>query len=276
VLFSKTNNHQVIHTASPFVTTVEDNEHDLLNPAIKGTEGILKSIKANNPNIKRVVITSSFASIADLSKGARVGYTYTEKDWNPVTYEDAKAAENGSIAYCASKTFAEKAAWDFVEKEKPNFDIATICPPMVYGPAVPDSIQDLTKLNTSSADIYRFIDGSTKEVPDTAFYAWVDVRDVAEAHLKAYALPKAGGERYFITGGRYTYQEVCDIIRKEFPELKEKVPEGKTGYRGPDSYAVSNEKARKELGIKFFSLERCVKDMVEEFLVIEKRLEGKD
>lgn len=146
---------------------------------------------------------------------------------------------------------------------------------MVYGPAVPDSIQDLGKLNTSSADIYRLMNGSEKEVPDTTFFAFVDVRNVAEAHLKAYALPEAGGQRYVTTGGRFTYQEICDIIQKEFPQLKEKVPEVQAGYRGPETYAVSNEKAKKELGIGFISLEKCVKDMVEEFLAIEKKSGGK-
>lgn len=273
-LFSLANQAQVIHTASPFVLQVEDNERDLLKPAIQGTVGILKSIKANAPNVKRVVITSSFASILDLDKGARVGYTYTEKDWNPVTREFAQKSTDGSVGYCASKTLAEKAAWSFIETEKPNFDLATICPPMVYGPAVPDSIQslDLDKLNTSSSDIYRLMNGSSTEVPDTAFFAFVDVRDVAEAHLKAYSVAAAGGQRYFTTGGRLTYQAVCDIIRKEYPQLKEKTPEGKPGYNGPESYAVNGEKLTKELGIDYTPLDKSIKDMVDEFLVIEKRL----
>ena len=105
--------------------------------------------------MKRVVITSSFASILDIDQGTRSGYTYTENDWNPVTYETAsKQDTDGSVAYSASKTFAEKAAFDFVKKNKPNFNISTICPPMVYGPAA-HAPPSLDKLNTSSADIYR-------------------------------------------------------------------------------------------------------------------------
>lgn len=139
---------------------------------------------------------------------------------------------------------------------------------------MPDSIHDLKSLNTSSADIYRLINGSEKEAPSTAFFAFVDVRDVAEAHLKAYALKQAGGQRFFTTGGRFTYQQICDVIRKNYPELaaKGRTPEGKPGDYGPESYDVSNAKASKELGIRFRDLETCVKDMVDEFLDVEKQL----
>ena len=73
---------QVIHTASPFQMAVTDNEKELLQPAVQGTKGVLKSIKAYNPSVRRVVITSSFASIVDVTKGDRPEHTYTEKDWN--------------------------------------------------------------------------------------------------------------------------------------------------------------------------------------------------
>ena len=74
------------------------------------------------------VITSSFAAIIDTGKGNRPGYVYSEKDWNPMTEEEA--LENPARGYFGSKTFAEKAAWDFVEKEKPNFSLATVKYPL--------------------------------------------------------------------------------------------------------------------------------------------------
>lgn len=122
----------VIHTASPFVFDVADNERDLLEPAIQGTTGILESVAKHAPQVKRVVVTSSFAAIIDMGKTPEEAatYTYTEEDWNPCTYEEAKAG-NGAIAYCASKAFAERCAFDFVKDKHPNFDVATICPPMV-------------------------------------------------------------------------------------------------------------------------------------------------
>ena len=87
----------VLHTASPFHFNVQDPVKDFLDPAIKGTRGILKSIKAYAPTVKRVVITSSFASIVNADKHPPV---YSEKDWNPVTWEEAM---DHSKVYRASK-----------------------------------------------------------------------------------------------------------------------------------------------------------------------------
>ena len=264
----------VIHTASPFVLEVKDNEKDLLIPALHGTQGVLKSIKKNNPNVKRVVVTSSFAAILDMDKGPRPDHTYSEADWNPATYDSAKN-NGGSYAYCASKKIAEKAAFDFVEQEKPNFDVATICPPMIYGPNS-HPVESMSKLNTSSADIYRLINGSSKEVPDTAFFAWVDVREVATAHRLAYEKSEAAGQRYFVTGGPYSYQEICDIVRKHFPEIKDKVPEGKpgSGNGGVKHYDLDNSKSRK-LGVEYRSLEQSMIDTTKNLLELEKRTGGK-
>ncbi|KAH8592762.1 putative cinnamoyl-CoA reductase [Bisporella sp. PMI_857] len=261
----------VIHTASPFVTKVEDNVRDLLDPAIKGTTEVLKSIQKNNPKVKRVVLTSSFAAVGDFTKGIRPGYTYSEKDWNPVTLEIASNPEtDGTIAYCASKTFAEKAAFDFVKENNVNFSVASILPPMIYGPAA-HTVEGLDHLNTSSADLYRLINGSEKIVPGDVFYAWVDVRDVGEAHLLAYEAPKAGGQRYLTTAGNYTYQQIVDIIRRDFPEKRSVVPEGTPGTPLPDVYRLDNSKIQNELGIKFRTLESSIHDAIAEFVELEKK-----
>ncbi len=136
---------------------------------------MLKAARAYSPAIKRIVITSSFAAVLDYSTGTRPGYVYSEKDWNPMTTDEAQSAGPGA-AYLVSKTIAERAAWDFVEKEKPDFSIATLTPPMVYGPLA-QTFNDLSKLNESSSEVYSLYSGSDKEVPPTAFYAAVDVRD---------------------------------------------------------------------------------------------------
>lgn len=101
----------VIHTASPFDLHVENNERDLLRPAIDGTRNILQSIQKSFPLVNRVVLTSSFTAVRDPTKGTRRGYTYSEADWNPATYEEAAKKEtSGSFAYAAAKALAERAA----------------------------------------------------------------------------------------------------------------------------------------------------------------------
>lgn len=136
----------------------------------------------------------------DITKGNWPDHVYSEADWNPIPYEVAAASDAyGAVSYSTAKALAERAAWDFVQEVKPQFDIATIMPPMIYGPNLNATV-DLANLNTSSADIYRLISPQSKSsdlVPDM-FWNYVDVRDVAEAHLRAYEVPKAGGERFFI------------------------------------------------------------------------------
>jgi len=253
----------VIHTASPFHFNITDTKKDLLDPAIIGTTGILKAVAKYGKSVKRVVITSSFASIVDGSKGNRAGYKYSEKDWNPVT--EAQALENPSNGYRASKTFAEKAAWEFVEKEKPGFDIATICPPLVLGPIV-HYLNSLDALNTSNQRVRNLITGQNKsEIPDTGVYIWVDVRDLALAHVKAIEVPEAGNKRFFVTAGYFSNKEIADIIRKNFKEYESELP-GKDVKGGdyPEGgvYGYDNERTTSVLGIKFRGLDESITDLV--------------
>lgn len=263
----------VIHTASPFFLSVEDNVRDLLDPAIKGTTEILQSVAAHAPQVKRVVITSSFAAILTVTDGLRPGYTYSERDWNPVTYEVASAPDTkGGIAYPASKTFAEKAAFKFVEEKKPNFTIATICPPMIYGPLA--HYADIKKLNTSSADIWRFIDGSLKDAEGpgpTPFPLFADVRDVGEAHAKAYEHHKHSNERYFITTGNFLYNDVCKILQNTLKgtEYEGNVPNPE-GTARAESYKADTSKAKKELGMDFISLEKCISDTTKSLIQLKE------
>lgn len=82
----------VLHLASPFLLQVEDNERDLLQPAIRGTEQVLESVHKYGPDVKRVVITSSFSSIIDIPKGNRPGTVLmTQADCRPdVAWVDNK------------------------------------------------------------------------------------------------------------------------------------------------------------------------------------------
>lgn len=260
----------VIHIASPFTVNIKDNEKDLLIPAIEGTTQILESTYKYAPQVKRVVITASFASIFDLSKGIRPGYVYSEKDFNPATYDEGKNG-SGIFAYCASKVLAEKAAWKFVEEKQPRFTVSVINPPAIYGPNH-HYIDNLSELNTSSGMFYSLMNGSLTEVPPTTTWAVVDVRDVALAHKLAYYKPEAGGQRYLTTLGRFSFQKICDILREEFPELRDRVPIGNPGEPLPDVYDVDNTKVKSELGIDFISLRQMVIDTAKNLLDIEKQI----
>ncbi|EAU34910.1 conserved hypothetical protein [Aspergillus terreus NIH2624] len=253
----------VLHTASPFHYNISDPVKDFLDPAIKGTTGILKAIKAYAPTVKRVVITSSFAAIVNAKEHAKV---YSEKVWNPVTWEEAM---DPAQTYRASKTFAEKAAWDFVEKEKPNFDVATINPPLVLGPVV-HYLNSLDAINTSNNRIANMIRGNCKDkLPPSGTFLWVDVHEVALAHVRAIEVPEAGGQRFFLTAGLYSNKEIADIIRDSFPELADKLPSKDEPSDMPtDVYGYDNTKSIQVLGIKYRSLKESVVETVKSLLTI--------
>ncbi len=126
---------------------------------------------------------------------------------------------------------------------------------MIYGPLEHDA--SLDHLNTSSADIYRLMNGSQTEPGPTAFPAFADVRDVGEAHVRAYEKPK--GSRYFIAAGNFQYPEVCDIIRKVLPAYASKVPDA-SSTATVETFKVDNEHAAKDLGIRFIQLEQTISD----------------
>jgi nucleoside-diphosphate-sugar epimerase len=180
-----------------------------------------------------------------------------------VTHE--QALQNPGNGYRASKTFAERAAWDFVKSEKPNFTLTTLNPPLVLGPVV-HYLNSLDALNTSNSNTRNIIQGKAKEeIPPTPVPLWIDVRDLAVAHVKAIELEEAQGQRFFTTAGYFTNREIVEIIRKNFPEYKDILPaESVKGGDLPEGGFAkpNNERTKKVLGIKFRSLEESIVDLV--------------
>ncbi|KAL3444392.1 NAD(P)-binding protein [Aspergillus insuetus] len=252
----------VIHTASPFALEVADNEKDLLQPAIQGTLNIVEAVAEYGSGVRRVIVTASFASMLDLDQAFRPGYRYTEADWNPCSYETARTTSSATMAYCASKALAEKALWDWVAEKKPAFGVTTICPPWIFGPTIDEG---WSKLNESTETIWNLINGSLSEVPDNDFAAFVNIHDAAQAHLRAYESEKAAGDRFIVAGGRFVKQEACDIIRRRFPELQDKVPKGIPGDY-IETYIADGSKARDVLGLEYRDLETTMVEAVEDLL----------
>lgn len=259
----------VLHTASPFHFNVTDVQKDLIDPAVIGTTGILKSIKKSAPTVKHVVITSSFAAMVQADKGFWPGHEYSEADWNSITSEQAN--ENPMFGYRASKTFAEKAAWEFLEKEKPNFSISTINPPMVFGPIV-HPLDSLENLNTSNERIRNAVQGKFKdEIPASGVHFQVDVRQVGEAHVNAFEKPDAANKRFFVTAGYFSNKEIVQIIKKNFPQYKDlpgdSTPGGDYPEGTPDKglYTYNNKRSIEILGLKYLPLEQTIVDTVKSF-----------
>ncbi|OQU97516.1 hypothetical protein CLAIMM_03441 [Cladophialophora immunda] len=254
----------VIHTASPFHFNVTNVQRDLLDPATKGTTGLLRSIVKNAPSVKQVVITSSFASVVNPFKGSWPEHTYTEEDWNPVTLQ--QASESIANGYRASKTFAEKAAWEFLQQQEPPlFSLTTICPPLVLGPVI-SHLSSLDNLNTSNQVIRDLIQGKHKDkIPDNMTFTWVDVRDLALCHVLALEKPEAANQRFLVAAGYFCNRELVDIIRKQHPRLRDRLPAENSpggGYPEAGLYKVDSTKATKILGVTWKKLPDTVTDTV--------------
>ena len=246
----------VLHTASPFHHNF-DKPTELLDPAIKGTVGILYAIKAYAPSVKRVAITSSFAAIVNPKNHAKV---YSESNWNPVTYEEG--INDRSETYRASKTLAERAAWKFVEDEKPNFALSTVNPPLVYGPIV-HYLNSLDAINTSNQRFVSLLQGGwKKELPGTGMWIWVDVRDVALAHVRAIEVPEAAGKRFFVTAGHYDNEDIANIVKKELPEYASYLPSNYKSDKPAALFGYDNSRSKEILGLSYTPLEKTVVDTI--------------
>lgn len=153
-----------------------------------------------------------------------------------------------------------------MEKEKPNFDLATINPPLVLGPVV-HYLTSLDAINTSNARISRFVRGFDKEaIPPTGVFLWVDVRDVALAHVRTIEVPD-GAQRFFVTAGLYSNKDIVDIIKDAYPELEDRLPPNDVPSDLPkDIYGYDNSKSTQVLGLKYRSLKESVVDTVKTLL----------
>lgn len=197
----------VLHVASPFPNRMPEHEDELIKPAKEGTLRVLKA--AADAGVRRVVLTSSLAAVSGghPDDNARV---YTEDDWSIV---------ERCPPYPKSKTLAESAAWDFVASlggDAP-MELSVINPGAVLGPV-------LNRHYSTSGEVVRKL--LTKEIPGTAKvgFSWVDVRDVASAHVAAMTVPEAAGQRFICAIEFSWIEEVASILANHFGSQGWKVP----------------------------------------------------
>jgi dihydroflavonol-4-reductase len=258
----------VIHTASPFTLAVNDAKKDLIEPAQLGTRNVLEQVNQTE-SVKRVVVTSSCAAIygdnADLETVE--GDRFTEENWNTTSSLTHQP-------YSYSKTLAEREAWKIAETQT-RWDLVTINPSLVLGPGI-----NPFATSESFSLIKQLGDGSMKSgVPDFRIGA-VDVRDVAEAHIKAAYTPSAKG-RYIASGHDTGFPEMAEILRSHFGDaypfpqrpmpkwlvwimapLVEKSMTRKMVARNVGvPWRADNQKSVRELGLAYLPLETSLTDM---------------
>ncbi|HET6672128.1 MAG TPA: aldehyde reductase [Agromyces sp.] len=196
----------VLHVASPFPMREPKRPDDVIAPARDGTLRVLEA--AHRAGVRRVVLTSSFAAIGYSTRPDR---PYTEADW---TDPDSP----GLSTYVRSKAVAERTAWEFVRGEGRGLELATVNPGGVFGPALgPD-------LSTSVALLRVLLNGAVPAVP-RGETSGVDVRDVADLHLRAMTHPDAAGERFLaVSGDPISYPDLARLLRGRLGERAARVP----------------------------------------------------
>jgi nucleoside-diphosphate-sugar epimerase len=200
----------VHHVASPFPLELPKHEDELIIPARDGALRVLRAAKA--AGVKRVVLTSSFAAVG-YGWGPERTEIFTEKDWSIID-----GSKGVSVPpYQKSKTIAERAAWDYVEKEGGDLELVVVNPVGVFGPVIGKDI------GTSVEIVKKLMDGSVPGCPQLQFGA-VDVRDIADLHILAMNDPKAKGERFLGTNGVVSMLDIARIIREKRPDNAKKVP----------------------------------------------------
>ena len=184
----------VFHGASPTPSGDQVSEDDWVRPAVDGNLRVLRA--ARDAGVRRVVLTSAFGAVG---AGHKVlGRPFVETDWSDL---------GGDIApYQKSKTLAERAAWDFIAREGGGLELAAVNPTMVLGPALGRDYSH------SIRTIKQMLDGQPG-YPKIKTCV-VDVRDVADLHLRAMVDPAANGERFLATSGRSLWlAEIAKILK---------------------------------------------------------------
>ncbi|KAI0461283.1 hypothetical protein LJB42_000949 [Komagataella kurtzmanii] len=264
----------VLHTASPFYFGDDRPLKEVyLHPAVGGTENILNAIqKYASGSIKKVVVTSSFASVVNVDKFKNKRFIHNEDTWNPLTWEQAEV-EGETSAYRASKKYAELAAWDFVKKESPKFSLTTILPPFVFGPQKFSSSAAKGTLNTSAEIVNKFLSTeypSADKFFDAPTHLSVDVRDVALYHVLPLEIDALTNKRLFTVQSKFSGQRILNILNENFPELKGKIAVGqpeKTAQNEAANGPEYNNSLTVALGgVEFRSLETTIIDSVKQIL----------
>jgi nucleoside-diphosphate-sugar epimerase len=197
----------VLHVASPFPASVPKHEDELIVPAREGALRVLRA--SRDAGVKRVVLTSSFAAIGYGQKPQVA--PFNETNWTDPNGDDV-------LPYVKSKTLAERAAWDFIASEGGSLELSVVNPVGVFGPVLgPD-------YSTSILIVQRMMDGAVPGCPRISFGV-VDVRDVADLHIRAMTQPAAKGERFLAIAGDFmSLLDIAHVLKSRMGASAKKVP----------------------------------------------------
>ncbi|THU91393.1 NAD(P)-binding protein [Dendrothele bispora CBS 962.96] len=264
----------VIHTASPLYFKGESSK-DIFEGVYQGTIQIVEQAIA--AGIKKIIVTGTAVSLFDADlKTAFGSKLLTEKDFGSITSIDDIDLSNPNTpaTYQAAKTCAEKKVWE-IANQHPDVDVTVIIPPAIFGPNVPN-FPAVSRASLSTNDcVYSLILNGQDTYPPVPFGQMVDVRDAARAHVAALSAPPIPGrdKRFLVSSGIFTWKGFADHLRKEKPELKDRLPrEGLVQTLQQTNAPMDTEFTKEALGIKeYIKIEQTALEALNACMVLEKK-----
>ncbi|XP_059637092.1 cinnamoyl-CoA reductase 1-like [Cornus florida] len=236
----------VFHVASPVpFSSVTNPEVELIEPAVKGTQNVLKA--CSEASIKRVVVVSSVAAVV-MNPNWPKGQVKDETCWSDVEY--CKTTNNW---YCVSKTVAESEAFEFAKRS--GLDVVSVCPSVVLGPMLQSS------MNASSQFLVNILKEGYEEM-ENRLRIIVDVHDVAEALLLTYEKPEAEG-RYICAPHKTKMQDLVEILKGIYPNYN--YPKKFFAWDEIEELSYMSSKKLQMLGWSYRPLEETLVDSIESY-----------
>jgi nucleoside-diphosphate-sugar epimerase len=229
---------------------------------------LLRSARSQASNLKSIAVTGSINAITtgdDLATRR-----LDNNSWNAITKDQAREMNNAYISYCSAKKEAEEAIWAFLRSEKPSFTVTVLLPALIFGPPI-QGAKSTKSLNFSAATFFSLFNGNNanKPIPATMFPSYIDVRDLAAAHIRALTVPAAQNKRFLIGGMPYSNTAAVRVLRDNFPALTSKLPSG-----DEETIVIPQigaDEGNAATGIKFHPFKDTIVDMTQKILDIQQR-----
>lgn len=249
----------VIHLASPVPGKGVDLKEDYIKPALQGTEAILYAA-LKFPKIKTIVVTSSAIALLPID-APMVTDRVLREDTGEVLPVDVdmelpeSPQEAYGMMYRISKVLAHQATRDFLEKEKPSYKLLTTHPTLVIGESrIQNSAEQIDMVN---AMLWMTIQSAKPAYPSL----WVDVKDVATAHVSAIDTAAPSGTEFILSLNGVTWEDIAAFTKSEYPDLAKLEPP----FEGPVTKVVTGN-AEKHLGLKWTPWKQTFRETIEQQL----------
>ncbi|CAD0087963.1 unnamed protein product, partial [Aureobasidium vineae] len=257
----------VIHLASPVPgrRALPDLKEDYIKPALDGTQAILfASLKF--PKIKTTVVTSSGIALMPIETQMAFDGSIREDTGEVFSVDidmqvpEPDSQEGQTLMYRISKVLAHQATRDFREKEKPSYKLLTTHPTLVIG-------ESRIQSSAEQVDLVNNMLWMTIQYGNPAFPSlWVDIKDVAAAHVRAIDCSAPSGTEFITSGPEVSWDEIAEFMKQEYPELGKLEP----NYEGPKTRAETVN-PEKYLGMEWLPWQQTIREMVEQQLSFQEK-----